>query len=356
MSEPPDVSPTAPGLKHNPEEAPLRAADFPGCRVVRIPAADIEDHEGRLEYWEARTETAMVCEPVSPHHERPGSRLAGLARLIAASRGAPIETFGSSDLVRFGHLKPFDRLLQADQIVYLDAPSLDELGSKIDVDGEYLPDVVLEVDHTTDVRLRKLAFYEMWGFPEVWVEVPDARSPSRPRSRVSGLTLHILEDGRFRSAATSRAFPGWTASEIHRAFNEPAMSHLTADVLHRVGCALATPDTGPDRDPWLRRYRDESRSEGREEGREEGRVQGREEGRAQGREEGLSEGRVSTVLAVLAARGVATTTAVPALLDERPELDADALLRAALKCRTEAEFLDSVRTAERPEMGGRRAT
>ena len=70
------------------------------------------------------------------------------------------------------------------------------------------PDVVLEVDHATDVHRGKLALYEAWGFPEVWVEVPDAPSPSRPHRRPSGLTIHVLEHGRFRVAAASRAFPG----------------------------------------------------------------------------------------------------------------------------------------------------
>ena len=37
------------------------------------------------------------------------------------------------------------------------------------------PDVVLEVDHTTDVHRGKLALYESWGFPEVWAEVRTRR-------------------------------------------------------------------------------------------------------------------------------------------------------------------------------------
>ena len=64
------------------------------------------------------------------------------------------------------------------------------------VDGHVLPDVVLEVDYSTDVRVRKLRLYEAWGFPEVWVDVPDERSS--PRSRLCGLTIHVLEAGRYR--------------------------------------------------------------------------------------------------------------------------------------------------------------
>ena len=35
--------------------------------------------------------------------------------------------------------------------------------------------MVMVVDNTTDVRRGKLALYESWGFPELWVEVPDTR-------------------------------------------------------------------------------------------------------------------------------------------------------------------------------------
>ena len=49
-----------------------------------------------------------------------------------------------------------------------------------------LPDVVLEIDHTTDVRRGKLLLFEAWGFPEVWVEVPEGYSASRPGGGVRG--------------------------------------------------------------------------------------------------------------------------------------------------------------------------
>ena len=90
-------------------------------------------------------------------------------------------------------------------------------GPAIEVGSDTLPDVVLEVDNTTDVRRGKLALYESWGFPEVWVEVPEQSSPSRPAGLHPGLTIHLLEGGGFRTAPGSRAFPGWTAQEIHRA-------------------------------------------------------------------------------------------------------------------------------------------
>ncbi len=244
------------------EDAHLDPAEFPGCRAVHIPRDEIEDHEGRVEYWEAGTETAMVVrEPTTTYHEKPSQRLARLAERTAASRGSPIETFGACDLVRFDAHGEREALMQADQVVYLHPLATPVLEPAVDVDGDARPDVILEVDYSTDVRAGKLRRYEAWGFPEVWVDVPDEPSPSRPKSRASGLTIHVLEDGRYRTALCSRAFPGWTAEEIHRALNEQPVSRETLHVLRRVGRKLgAAEGTGPDDDPWLRAERAEARA------------------------------------------------------------------------------------------------
>lgn len=300
------------------EKAALDAADFPGCRPVHIAPEEIDEYEGRLEYWERRTATAMVvCEPTTTYHERPGHRLAGLAALIAASRGSPIAAFGTSDLVRFDPAGRPRVLMQADQILYVRPPTAEELAPKVDVDGADLPDVVLEVDYSTDVRVRKLRLYEAWGFPEVWVDVPDVGSPSRPKSRLPGLAIHVLEGGRFVRAEGSRAFPGWRAEEIHRALNEHGMSEVTREALYRVGAALgAAEGTGPDDDPWLRHYRDESRAAGR------------------------AEARYETVLTILEERGIALSPTLPGRLAALGALPAAAPVRAALRCTSESEFLE----------------
>ena len=326
MAEPAhSKEPSLAATQRHPETARLDPADFPGCRPVHIPREEIEEYEGRLEYWEARTETAMVvAEPTTRFHEGPSHRLAKLSERVAAERGSPIEAYGTTDLVRFDAGGRPHVLMQADQILYLHPPPADELTPKVDVDGDALPDVVLEVDYSTDVRVRKLPLYEAWGFPEVWVDVPDARSPSRPMSRVSGLAIHVLEAGCFRTARTSRAFPGWTADEIHQALNEHAMSASTEAALHRVGRALgAAEGTGPDDDRWLRRLRDE------------------------GRDEGRVETGYETVAAVLRERGIPTTPALRARLLELGEIPAAELMRAALRCRSEAEFLELCAANER---------
>ena len=117
---------------------------------MRIPRQEIADYERRLEYWDAATEIAMICEPVSVYHEHPGQRLRELTPLIALTRGSPIETFGSADLLvrdaRGAHL----RIMQADQTVYLRPRATRPWGPAIEVGSDVLPDVVLEVDNTTD--------------------------------------------------------------------------------------------------------------------------------------------------------------------------------------------------------------
>lgn len=293
---------------------------FPGCRPVRISRAAITDYEGRIEYWDAHTEVAMVCEPVSIYHEHPPQRLAGLLKTISHLRGSPIETFGASDLLvrdaRGAHL----RIMQADQTVYLRPRATRPWGPAIEVGSDTLPDVVLEVDNTTDVRRGKLALYESWGFPEVWVEVPDTSSPSRPAGLRPGLTIHLLGEQGFRSAPSSRAFPGWTAAEIHRALNEPELSEATAAALRRVAGALgAAAGTGPDDDPFLRAER--------------------QAGRAAGRAAGRLEAQREAVLQVFSARGLPVSEALPRRLAELNDIATAALLQAALECRGEADFL-----------------
>ena len=262
---------------------PPTAADFPGCKPVRLPREQLDDSEVRLEYWDTVTETAWICDPVSSYHEDPVHTLSQLVRLIAQVRGAPVKCLGCTDLTeRDAHGEP-QLIMQADQSVYLH-PARARLPRPALTIGEHdLPDVVLEVDHTTDARRRKLGRYEAWGFPEVWIEVPEARTESRPRSQRPGLTIHLLEAGAYRQSAASRAFPGWTAEEIHAALNEETFSAETSAVLERVGAVLGEREgTGPDDDPLLGAHRRRSRAEGHAEGRAEGHAEGRAEGEVRG--------------------------------------------------------------------------
>ena len=254
--------------------------EFPGCRTITLKCDEVATYEGRFEFWEAATETAwVVSEPTSAIHEYPSHRLPGLCEVVASVRGSPITCFGAMDLERLGDDGERFRILQADQSIYLypGRSRLPDSAGMVVAEHDF-PDVVVEVDHTTDVRRGKLGLYEEWGFPEVWVEVPERDSPSRPAGRRPGLTVHVLEDGAYRIARKSRAFPGWTANEIHLALNEPTLSALTSRALDRVGRALGGREgTSPDDTLWLRAHREEGRARGRVEGRKKGRVEGRAE-------------------------------------------------------------------------------
>ena len=304
MAEPVVTTVPAPAAERRVPEAP----EFPGCHPARIPRDRIDDDEIRIECWDADTEIAMLCEPpVSYYHERPASRLASLAHLIEAARGAPIEEGGHTDLLVRNARSKRQRIMQADQILFLSPAQTAPAGNAVEMSTDALPDVVLEVDNTTDVRRNKLKLklYESWGFPEVWVEVPEEPQPSRQGSFSfrPGLTIHLREGGAYRPAAASLAFPGWTAEEIHRALNEPELSAQTAEVLYRVGRSL-----------------------------------GAAEGRAAGRAEGRAEALRASALQVLESRGISVSASVSERLAAM-EWVSERLVAAALACRDEEDFL-----------------
>ena len=277
----PFSSPATKRPRRSDADLPEPVYEFPGCRPVHISRDAIADYDGRIEYWDAATETAMVCEPTTIYHEHPSQRLAQMAALIAVTRGAPIETCGTADLLLRDEHGARRRILQADQSVYLHPDRDRPTGPAMVVGEDALPDVVVEVDHTTDVRRGKLALYESWGLREVWVEVPEAPAPGRPGSRKPGLTIHLLGPDGYRVSGESRAFPGWTAAEIYRAMNEPTLSAATVAVLERVGRTLRDREGRRSKEsPFLRRMRGKSRAAGHAQGRAEGRAQGRAEGRA----------------------------------------------------------------------------
>ena len=326
--------------------------EFPGCRPVHIGRDQIADYDGRYEFWDADTETAlMVCEPTSPYHERSSVRLARMTDRIAAAAGIDIEVLGASDLLLRDSAGNRHRIMQADQIVYTRPIMARPLGHAVEVDADEIPDVVLEVDLTTDVRYGKLKLYRSWGFPEVWVDVPEERAPSRP-TRKPGLTIHLLGNSGYSESNTSVAFPTWTAAEIHAGMNErrtprKPISDATAAVLRRVGRVMGNAaGSGPENDPFLRAERAESREEGRAEGREAGRAEGREAGRAEGRIETLRD----VLRDILDARGIALSPQFNARLAAQADQPVKALLDAARTCRDEADYWRRLarRAASRP--------
>ena len=297
--------------------------EFPGCRPIRVARDCIEDFDGRVEYWEASSETAwVIAEPTYAAHERPARRLGRLAELIAAVRGSPIESYGSMDLVLLDERGKWRRLMQADETLYLH-PGRAHLPDMRLVVGEHdLPDVTLEVDYSTDVRRGKLGLYKAWGFPEIWVEVP-ARYRARRRP---GLTVHVREADGYREVLESRAFPGWTTAEIHTALAREPLSEETHRVLERVGRRLgAREGTGPDDSPLMRSLRNEARADA------------------------LAE----AIRGVFRARGIAMSADLAKETAMWPGVSQEALVSAAMSCEDEADFRARVRRGQAPDDDGR---
>ena len=321
-----------------PEEPALSGLAFPGCDRIPMTLAEYRRSEHPLELWDAASRTAWrLREGPAWEHEGPSQTLGEMAALIAAARGSPIRCYGAMGMVRDGAPPGRRLVLHPDQTVYLHPAFVEqEYEDPLLVVGASYPDVVLEVDHTTDVRPGKLRVYESWGVPELWVEVPDRTSRSRPASLVPGLTIHLMEAGAYRISPMSRAFPGWRAKDIHEAMNEIVPSDKTCAILERLGRRLgAREGTGPDDDPFLRSLRAESR--------EQGHVAGLEEGRAAGLAEGRAEGRAKTVRQILRSRGLEVSAGFPADAPGFAESPEDEAVAAALACDGEHDFHARIR-------------
>ena len=334
------------------ERLPAGYPEFPGCRPVHISRRDIKTCETRVEYWDAASEIAMVRnpvpnmmlildevrEPLYMEHDAEAARLAQLVALIAQERGSDIYPLGGTNLLlrgSRGSRGEWGGLMQGDQILFLERRDVLLTGGSVEVGRGEFPDVVMEVDNTTDVRRGKLGVYESWGFPELWVEVPEQAAPSRPKSLRPGLTIYLREKGAFRIAPASRAFPGWTAEEIHKGLNDVSMSAATVAALRRVGRAMGEAEgTGPDDHPFMREMRRTSR------------VSGHAEGHAEGRAEGHAEMLHANVGQVLEARGLAFTPLIARRLKEVDAALAPEAMQAALACRSEDEFLSLLSEVE----------
>ena len=306
------------------EPAAYRDEDFPGCKSFHLPAGELDHYEYRLEFWDGDTETAWkVCEPTSIQHEQPSRRLVQMAGKFEMVRGSRIVCYGSGDLVRVGASGRKRWLMQADEVLYLHPDRVRLDGPAIDVDRDPLPDVVLEVDHTTDVRRRKLGIYKESGFPEIWVLVPWEASVRR-----AGLTIHVRRGDGYREERESRAFPGWRSEEIFRALTEAPMSEVAWRALERVARAMgAREGTKPEDDPLMRSHS----------------AQVRAEGHAEGHREGVAQGHMNAVAQVLATRGIAVALDATEERELLGGLPGEAVIAAALACTDAADFRRRVR-------------
>lgn len=303
------------------------AVGFPGCTGVPMDAAELaREDSGRIEYWDADDGVAWMVREATATHERPAHRLPALLDRIAEARGADIVCCGATTFYEHGAEGERVKAMEADQTVYLDAGRGQALRRPRVLGTEPPPELVLEVDHTTDVRRRKLCEYARWRFPEVWVEVPPA-GPSRRQRRRPGMTIYLLEAAadRYRKAEVSRALPGWTAEEIHLALNEPKRSAGTWAAIERVGRALGDREgTTRLEDPRL--------------------AEARATSHAAGHAAGEDDAKAAAVRTIFDQRGIAYS---PRLFgDSRfATQDMACVVAAALACDSAADFLERLANA-----------
>jgi len=299
-----------------------RDEDFPGCESFPLPASEIDDYDGRLEFWDGETETAWRIPETPIQHERPSRQFVQVSVQFEMVRGSRISHYGSSDLVRLDAAGRKRWLMQADETLYLHPNRVHLEGPAIYVDTDPLPDVVLEVDHTTDVRRRKLGIYKESGFPEIWVLVPWDSSVRAP-----GLSIHVRRGVGYREEGESRAFPGWKAEEIHRALTETPMSATAWRALERTARAMgAREGTTPQDHPLM--------------ASESARVQARSHahGHREGREQGHREGHMHAVADLLASRGIELTLELAQYRELCGGISGKTVMESALACTDEADF------------------
>ena len=332
---PPDRKPKKPEAGTRPP-----GIDLPGCKPLPMTREQYNLNARRLELWDAGTKTAWVLrDGPDEEHEIPAHRLTQMVTLIGAVRGANIAAHGARGLVRRDQ-NPRERIPHPDQTLFLH-PARARVRPSDNIllmsDHSY-PDVVLEVDHTTDVRRGKLAVYEWLGIPELWVETPDIGAPSRPAALKPGLRIYLRKKGQFEIVSSSRAFPGWTARDIHRAMNEDYFpSDRTHVLLERLGREMGDREgTGPDDFPLMRSLRQESR--------EAGHAKGLAEGLAEGRTAALMEAHAQAARHTLKVRGIQVSEGFPADVPGFAELSMDEVLELALGSSSEEDFRNRLRS------------
>ncbi len=290
----------------------------------------------RFEYWHQASGMAWVARDETYLHAQGAAALHDFLGRVQQVRGSRIETRGSVSLrMRQADGSP-GNIMQPDLLVYVHPdrarrPAMDRI-----VEGRHdWPDVVLEVDNTTDVRRNKLRLYEEWGLPELWVEVPEKRPRSRPANLRPGCTLYRLESGAYRESGESGAFPGLMAWEIHRMLNDVDDPWFMTEVARRLGRRLGDAEgTAASADPLSRWFLETGHREGLDEARRERLDEGERRGAV-----GV---RARMVAEVLRNRGVALSPGfpdrLPGVLEALALADESQIAAAALRAADEADF------------------
>ena len=316
-----------PPLRAPSASSPLSALEFVGCDAMPVNYGQymlLRQEKRRIELWDKNAGMAWeLRDGPTGMHEWPIYQLKEMMVLMAAVRGIAVPCYGSRGLALVDDNGQRLRVLHPDQSVYLHRPLSYDGHGDIPVRRCGFPDIVMEVDNTTDTRKGKLKLYEDMGVPELWIDVPELsldypgqKPPRRPRGLVPGLTIFLLQDGRYREHPASRALRGWKATEIHEGLNDlKGLSPRHCEVLAELGRHFgAITRTGPDDHPLMRMMRQESRDEGR------------------------AEGQATVVRQLLQHRGIALSPTFPTGIPNFAETPADALMDAAMSCINERDF------------------
>ena len=296
---------------------------FVGCDPVPVNYDQyvlLREAKRRFELWDRQAGCAWeVREGPTGVHEWPIQALHEMMVYLGVVRGIRVPCFGNRGLALLDDDGQRLRVLHPDQSVYLTPPVRYDGHGDIPLQQSGFPDIVMEVDNTTDTRKGKLKLYEDMGVPELWIEVPkvwldgpDAKPPQRPPGLVPRLTIFLLKDGRYAEYPASRALLGWQAADIHEALNDyeaPAPHHcaILEDIGRRFG---AYTGTGSDNHPLLRSLRQQSRV----------------------------EGQAKMVRGIVERRGIALSPTFPADVPQFADRSVDGLLEAAMACADEQDF------------------
>ena len=126
----------------------------------------------------------MAREAPTWEHEGPAQTLGEMAALIAAVRAPRSSATGrwaSSGVMR--PARAGASCIRIRPFIFTVPLVEQEVEDRLLVVGRSFPDVVLEVDHTTDVRPGKLKLLSPGAFRRLWVEVPGpgpAKPPGEP--------------------------------------------------------------------------------------------------------------------------------------------------------------------------------
>ncbi|MGH9840112.1 MAG: Uma2 family endonuclease [Blastocatellia bacterium] len=178
----------------------------------RLLAEKQEQAGIRLYYDNGTLEIKMP----SAEHEEPNRTLAHLIELLAEEMNLDLRRLGSTTFSREDLSKGFE----PDSCFYIqNAPAI-QGRKKLDLKIDPPPDIVIEVDITSD-SLAKSPIFAGLGVPEVW------------RFDNVMVTIHKLEEAGYAKADHSLAFPRLT-SEIATQFLEESETMRTPDWSRRV--------------------------------------------------------------------------------------------------------------------------